>query len=140
MRSEAGKPYLDRNVGLFFSISHTKEKLFIDVSDENVGIDAEKNDRSVEYASIVKRFSAAERLEICDNATFLKHWTAKESAVKWLGGSLSHDLRKLRYEKGVLIYGEIELPANVCFFQIDGHTVCVCGEQDFSNAEQIEFY
>ncbi|MFQ9738168.1 MAG: 4'-phosphopantetheinyl transferase superfamily protein [Christensenellaceae bacterium] len=25
---------------------------------------------------------------------FLRHWTAKESVVKWLGGSLASDLKK----------------------------------------------
>ncbi len=91
-RGDHGKPFLvgGQALPLFFSIAHTDNKLFIAVSNENVGIDAERIDRTVDYTPIVKRFSTNERKEITDTQTFLRHWTAKESAVKWLGGSLAH--------------------------------------------------
>ena len=138
-RLKTGKPYLSNYPNLFFSVSHTDGMLFFAFSDENVGIDAEANGRDVDYVTVSKRFSPVERAEITDKSTFLRHWTALESAVKWLGGSLAKDLRKLRFEKNTLFYGEIELPVHVCFFQIAEHTVCVCGERDFSGTEQIVF-
>ena len=137
IRNENGKPYLENGKSLFFSITHTAERLFIAVSDENVGIDAENLSRSVDFLPIVKKFSSAEREEIHSESDFLYHWTAKECAVKWLGGSIARDLLKLRFIKGKLSYGEIELPANLVFLQRDGILLAVCGERDFSNAEFI---
>ncbi len=139
MRGDHGKPFLvgGKDLPLFFSVAHTDNKLFIAVSDENVGIDAENISRKVDYAPIVKRFSQKERTEIVDSPAFLRHWTAKESAVKWLGGSLAHDLHKLRFENDTLYYGEIEIPAKLRFHSIENCIVCVCSERDFADPELI---
>ena len=135
-RGDNGKPYL-ADTPLFFSVSHTQDKLFIAFSNENVGIDAETEDRKTEYRSIIKRFTATERKNILSTEDFLKTWTAKESAVKWLGGTLAHDLYKLEFLGDKMKYGEIELPAKFTLLQIDGCLVTVCGERDFSQAEII---
>ena len=125
------------NIPLFFSVSHTKERLFIAFSDSNVGLDAEKNNRETEYLPIIKKFHPLERKEILSNEHFIRHWTIKESAVKWLGGSLAKDLSRLHFYKNALFYGEMEIPAKLTFFQIDEHFVSVCSERDFSQAEII---
>ena len=140
-RGDHGKPFLvgGKDVPLFFSVSHTNGLLFIAVSDENVGIDAEYTARQTNFAGIVKRFSQTERAEISTTQDFLRHWVAKESTVKWLGGSLAHDLHKLRYEKGVLWYGEIELPAKLTFLTLNDCFIAVCSERDFTSAEIIRF-
>ena len=135
-RGDNGKPFLI-HTPLFFSISHTQVKLFIAFSNENVGIDAENADRNPEYRSIIKRFTAAERKNIFSAADFLKVWTAKESAVKWLGGTLAHDLFKLEFIGDRMKYGEIELPTKFTLLQIDGCLVTVCSELNFSQAEII---
>ncbi len=139
IRGDHGKPFLSVNgeTPFFFSVSHTKDKLMIAFSKENVGIDAESQTRLVHYAPIIKKFSVQERKEIVDNISFLAHWTAKESAVKWLGGSLAHDLYKLRLEKDTLIYNEIPLPIRLTKFIVDGTLLTVCSEHDFSDAEWI---
>ena len=137
-RTENGKPYLKNpEKQLFFSISHTKNGLFIAFSDENVGIDAETLDRDVRYKSILRKFPFEEREEITCAEDFLRHWTVKESAVKWLGGTLAHDLSKLSYVNGVLRYERLELPIHVTTLQFQGHLLSVCGEKDFLNAEFI---
>ena len=66
VKNEHGKPYLEngRDIPLFFSVSHTENRLFIAVSDENVGIDAENPARQVDYLPVIKRFSPEERREI----------------------------------------------------------------------------
>ena len=92
-RSETGKPFLE-NTPLFFSVTHTKETRFIAVSDENIGIDAELISREIDYRPILSRFPFDEREEIKGKEDFLRHWTAIESTVKWLGGSLAADLKK----------------------------------------------
>ena len=140
MRNENGKPFLENGgeYSLFFSVTHTADMLYIAVSDENVGIDAESLSRMPDFLPIVKKFDAEERAKIRSTSDFLYHWTAKESAVKWLGGSIARDLFKLRYVKEKIYYGEIELPAKLVFFKRNGILIAVCGERDFSNAEFID--
>lgn len=136
VRNENGKPFLE-NERAFVSVSHTAGKLFIAFSDENVGIDAESAARTPDYLPIIKKFTAEERKEISSTCEFLRHWTVKESAVKWLGGSLSRDLNKLRFVDGKLFYGEIQLPVCVAFPPFDGFVIAVCGERDFSDVSII---
>ncbi len=140
-KNEHGKPYLQngRDIPLFFSVSHTENRLFIAVSDENVGIDAESLSRQIDYLPIIKRFAPEERKEILSTADFLRHWVAKESAVKWLGGSLAHDLHKLRFVENRLFYGEIEFPTHLVFRNFENYLIAVCGERDFGCAEFIPF-
>ena len=135
-RTETGKPYLI-DTPLFFSVSHTDGLIFIAVSDCNVGIDAERNDRHVDYQKIIKRFPEDERALIRSSTDFLRHWTVKESAVKWLGSSLSHDLRELRYGKDGVFYKEIPLPVYISFPNFKGYMLAVCGERDFSNITPV---
>ncbi len=136
LRTESGKPYL-ANGQLFFSISHTKEGLFIAVCDQNVGIDAEKLHREVNLPLLVKRFSSAEQKSIGSTADFLAVWTAKEAAVKWLGGTLASDLRNLVYLRNRMYYKNLELPVCLTRREYAGHILSVCSERDFSLANVI---
>lgn len=131
-----GKPFLD--IPLFFSVSHTKERLFIAFCDINVGLDAEQCNRKTDYLPIIKKFHPQERKEITSNEQFIRHWTVKESAVKWLGGSLAKDLSRLRFYQNALFYGDIQIPATLTFLQIDEHFISVCSERDFSQAETVK--
>ncbi len=135
-RTECGKPYL-LDSALFFSLSHTKEKLFVAFSKENVGVDAEPLSREPNIPLLLKKFPAQEREEIQSKEDFLKHWTAKEAAVKWLGGTLAHDLQKLAFIRGRLLYGELELPVFVTHLLFEGHVLSVCSEKDFSTTQFI---
>ncbi len=138
-KTENGKPYLKTPTKrLFFSLSHTKTHLFIAFSDENVGIDAEKTDREVAYAPLLKKFPFDERETIGSTEDFLRHWTVKEAAVKWLGGTLAHDLKKLRFLNGRLFYEQLELPVCATTLRIADCFVSVCSERDFSNPELIQ--
>ncbi len=141
LRNEHGKPYLEngREISIFFSVSHTENRLFIAFSDENVGMDAENVSRQTDYVPIVKRFAPEERKEILSPADFLRHWVAKESVIKWLGGSIAHDLHKLRFVENRLFYGEIEIPAHLVFHSFESYLLAICSERDFSNAEWIAF-
>lgn len=138
VKNEHGKPFVE-NVKdkLFVSVSHTENLLFIAVSSENVGLDAEPIDRQTDYAPIVKRFPLEERAEIKTTADFLRHWTAKEATVKWLGGTLAHDLKKLSFINGVLQYDGIDIPIFVTEKIIENHFVTVCSERNFENAEIV---
>ena len=140
IRNENGKPFLsESNRKLFFSVSHTNDVLFIAVSDENVGIDAESETRNVQYGNIVKKFSTDEKKEISTSLDFLIHWTAKESTIKWLGGKILHDLNKLTYAHNQMQYQNIPLPIRITFPPFKNYVIAVCSETDFSNAEYIPF-
>ena len=137
--NENGKPYLKNNdLGLHFSVTHTETYLFIAFSDENVGIDAEPANRNVRYEPILKDFSAEEREHIHSTTDFLKYWTIKESAVKWLGGTLAKDRKHLIYIDDILKYKNIELPVDVCTKRTLGHIITICCERDFKNVELEE--
>lgn len=136
LRTENGKPYLQGGK-LYFSVAHTGNDLFIAVCDEDVGIDVENLEKSVDYPPIIKRFSVVERNEITDKQAFLRNFTAKESAVKWFGGTLARDFRKLAYIDGKIYYGEMQLPAVTAFIPFRSFILAVTSMQDFSGVEVI---
>ncbi len=140
-RAESGKPYLQNgSKPLFFSLSHTNDKLYIAFSSENVGIDAENSLREVEYLPILKRFPVEERTEISSLSDFLVHWTVRESAVKWLGGTLAQTMTALAFAGGRLTYRGLELLVRIVTKQIGDDIVTVCSERDFSDAQVIIVY
>ena len=132
VKNENGKPFLsffDSSLPqIFISITHTTEYYFIAFCDENVGIDAEPSDRKPNYLPVLSKFSVEEREEIKNTNDFLKYWTIKESAIKWLGGSIAVDLKKLVFTKGKLLYKNIELPVKIVQKEIFSHIVSVCAE------------
>ena len=130
IKTENGKPYLQSldNRNLFFSISHTKELLFIAFSNKNIGIDAEHLTRSINYQAILKKFSIEEQHQIQTKKDFLKHWTAKEATIKWLGGTIATDLKKLTFSNESMHYNCSPLPILLNFQEIDEHLVCICSE------------
>ncbi len=139
-RTKNGKPYLaNKETPLYFSISHTRTLIFIAFSENNIGLDAELLDRKVDYKKICAKFSYEEQKEISSTESFLTHWVAKESAVKYLGGTLARDLKKLTLTRDVITYENQPLPITARFFQFQGHILCVCGKQDFINVEFIPF-
>lgn len=136
-RTKTGKPYLADHLGLFFSVSHTDELLFIAFSDREVGIDAERLDRTVDYTAIVKKFPLDEREEIRCCQSFLRSWVVKESAVKYLGGTLAKELKTLCFLQGKLLRNGAEMPVALTVKNFRGHILAVCGNRNFENAECI---
>ena len=129
LRTKNGKPYVES--GPHFSVSHTNGYLFVAFSSENVGLDAELLSRKIHYLPIVKKFSTLEQTEILNEQDFLYHWTAKESAVKYLGGTLANDLKKLSFIRSILSYQNEEFPVKIHFFTIKDCLLAVCSEKDF---------
>lgn len=139
-RTKNGKPYFQSpsTPSVHFSLSHTKDKLFIALSDREIGIDAESMHRNVRYAPIVKqKFTAAEQKDVQSSADFLRLWTVKESVIKRIGGTLGKDLKKISYRNGVVYYDQTPLDATISLFLKDEYVVCVCCETSFQDAEWI---
>ena len=86
-----GKPYFP-NSPWHFSISHTKRRVFCALSLENIGIDAEELDRTVNPKLADKVLSPGERAQydIAEdkNKAFLAFWVLKEAAAKLAGTGL----------------------------------------------------
>ena len=89
--AERGKPYF-ANGKVYFSITHTKRRVFCVLSDKEVGIDAEELDRSVNSALAAKILSAGEcqqyEAAADKNKALLTFWVLKEAAVKASGDGL----------------------------------------------------
>lgn len=136
-RTKTGKPYLADHLGIFFSVAHTDELLLIAFSDKELGIDAERLDRTVEYEPILKKIPLMEHEEIRCCQNFLKSWVVKESAVKYLGSTLAKELKTLCFSKGKLLRNGAELPVALTVKSFRGHIVAVCGNRDFQSAEWI---
>lgn len=138
LRTENGKPYLAQPiVPLFFSVSHSQDALFIAFSDKNVGLDVEQTERHVNYLPIIQKFPESERQTIATTQDFLRHFTAKESGIKWLGGKLSRDFSALSFIGGKLFYKGLPLHAFVTLREYNGFFLTVCSEKDFSNTEIV---
>ena len=125
LRTKHGKPYVEN--GPFFSVTHTKDKLYIIVSDCPIGIDAESLSREPRYVATLQKFTTEEQAEIHSAKDFLRHWTAKESAVKYMGSTLAQDLKHLIYHNQQLTYKGEVFPAKLSFLTHEEHLLCVCG-------------
>ena len=89
--TDRGKPYF-ANSPWHFSVSHTKKRVFVVLSDKNVGLDAEPVDREIDLRLAEKILSPAEKI-LFDGAqdqrsTLLKFWVLKEAYVKFTGKGL----------------------------------------------------
>ena len=131
-KNENGKPFLSfKNTQmkqLFFSVSHTDIAYFIAISNENIGIDAEPVSRKPNYLPILQKFAVEERERIFSVSDFLKIWTVKEATIKWLGGSIAKDLKKIAYIENKLTINGLELPISIQEIEFFDHFISICKE------------
>ena len=131
LRTKNGKPYVEN--GPHFSVTHTQDRLYIAFSDEEIGLDAEHLLRTPNYEPIVKKFAPMEQAELTCPADFLRHWVVKESAIKYLGGTLTVDLKRFTYANGCLTYNAQPFTAKVTLLQHEDFILSVCSKEDFEN-------
>ena len=97
---ERGKPYFVEG-NWHFSISHTKNHVFCCISRENVGIDAEEMDRTVDLRLADRYLSDAEKTrleaESDKNAALLRLWVLKEAYAKRNGKGLGNYLKETNF-------------------------------------------
>ena len=89
--TDRGKPYFpDSN--LHFSISHTPKHAFCVLSEHNVGIDAEEQDRNINLRLSDRILSPAEKAQYKaapdPRSALLTFWVLKEAAAKLSGEGL----------------------------------------------------
>ena len=127
-RNEYGKPYAEGNK-IFFNISHSGDICAIAVSDNPVGVDAEKT-CGKERGAVLSRLTAREKSETEDERGFLRNWTAKEAYVKYRGESLARLLPHLRFEDGTLTEDGAPAPVHLFFGELEGCALCICSEKE----------
>ena len=116
-----GKPYF-KNSRLFFSISHSYPYVVCAVSDVEIGIDAEVV-RDVRSKAAARTFTENEIKLLNSGTDFLVLWTAKESVIKAIGGSVLADCKRVDVSSlseceidGKRLYIQrVEIPECVCF-------------------------
>ena len=118
---------------LFFNLSHSKNIAVLAVCEREVGIDVEKLVPR-KFDRILNHFSEREREEISTLEGFLKHWTVKESFVKYLGLSIAEEWKALEYFGGALFWkGEKQSVSLKTFLGDDCvFTVCTALEERIS--------
>lgn len=94
--NEYGKPGLQGNANIEFNVSHAGSFALIALSShQRVGVDIEYVDRLIDVHSISQHvFSPLERQSAqMSQQAFMRHWVAKESALKALGFGISEHLQ-----------------------------------------------
>lgn len=94
-----GKPYLDGHTDLFFSLSHSHERVMCVLSQGEVGCDVQWMDPKLD-PSLANRFFAVEEIEWIEAAKsdaerkerFFRIWTLRESVMKATGRGFSRSV------------------------------------------------
>lgn len=90
LRDSCGKPHIVGMDGIHVSVAHDKDLCLVAVSDCNIGIDLERNDRCVKNPlSLAKRYFCEDEVAfLCENPTaeeFTDMWVKKEALSKLIG-------------------------------------------------------
>lgn len=132
-----GKPYIDGREDLFFSLSHSKDKVVCAVSKREVGADIERiRDISDGLLKRVCTDKEKKYLDCFDKARqteeFFRLWTAKESFMKFLGQGLGA-MRSFEVLLGKGVTVKQDLCKDEVYFKeysADGYKITVCGEEN----------
>ncbi len=96
---ENGKPYIGNRKDFFFNLSHSGDKIFLCLSDEEIGCDIQRNVKVND--SLIKRICSEEEIsknpDISDEFNLV--WTIKESYSKLSGIGISCDFKHITYER-----------------------------------------
>lgn len=148
--SETGKPMID---GIFFSISHSANRVMCAVSSQTVGCDIEKIEAGENlehrFEKIAKRFFSKREVQELEDAPeeerrnlFYRIWTMKESYVKMTGEGLKAPLANIEFEidnDNVKVYRDGEqCRCAMHTWEMDGYRMSVCGEEEFVKLEKLK--
>jgi len=131
--NEHGKPYLKDEPGIFFSISHSGNRVLCVVADSEVGCDVEKSGRCRERIAS-RYFSEGECLQITavedgesKELLLTKIWCLKESYGKMTGLGLSGSLGRTDFDlSSDSIEGRCDIPADCRVWENDGYVYAYC--------------
>lgn len=125
-KTPSGKPYAE-NAKAEFSISHSKDIAICAVSENEIGVDAEKI-RKVNFRAAT-RFATEEEIAYIGENTerFFEIWTLKEAYFKCIGTGLGADIKNVsfRIENGKVECSEKGFECS--FYPLaDGYCCSIC--------------
>ncbi len=127
MRNAHGKPYFENFPNFYFNVSHSGDLTVIAVSEQNVGIDAEK--LRIPNLKVAKRFCEDEYAYINKTPTptaFFEIWTKKEAYLKYLGEGLHGGLNS---------FSVFKTDTPIKTFKNGDYVISVCGTEEFEIIE-----
>ena len=124
-KSIHGKPYLQKGK-ICFNLTHSKGLTALAVGKHEVGFDCESLSGKPRPA-VLGKFTEREKGEISSVQDFYRHWTARESYVKYLGEQLAALWRKVEFFGGKIYVRGEEAGLPVLQFDLDGYTFSICG-------------
>lgn len=134
---EHGKPFLTNNKDVFFSISHSGNRVMCAVADSPVGCDLEQTGRV--SCKVAKRFFSEGELEVIESlegeeakaVMRTKLWCLKESFGKLKGGGLSDAIGKTEFIIDDSFEDRMKQSGMECFFyEEEGYIGAVIVSQD----------
>ncbi len=127
LRGEYGKPRLAGDP-LFFSLTHSGALTAAAICDAPVGLDAEDASSPRVRSAVLAALSPAEKAEISGMLPFYQHWTAKESYVKFCGGSIFKMYKRLSLYGGKLYLDGAEQPVWLQngTLESEKYVFCIC--------------
>ena len=124
-KSIHGKPYLQKGK-ICFNLTHSKGLTALAVGKHEVGFDCESLSGKP-HPAVLGKFTEREKSEISSVQDFYRHWTARESYVKYLGEQLAALWRKVEFFGGKIYVRGEEAGVPVLQFDLDGYTFSICG-------------
>lgn len=124
-KSIHGKPYLQKGK-ICFNLTHSKGLTALAVGKHEVGFDCESLSGKPRPA-VLGKFTEREKGEISSVQDFYRHWTARESYVKYLGEQLAALWRKVEFFGGKIYVRGEEAGVPVLQFDLDDYTFSICG-------------
>ena len=121
-----GKPYL-LNSKICFNLTHSKGLTAIAVGKTEVGFDCENLSGKARPAVLAK-FSERERGEIHSVHDFYRHWTARESYIKYLGDQLAALWRKVEFYRGEIYLRGEKANLRLLQFETENCVFSICGD------------
>ncbi|MGI6011689.1 MAG: 4'-phosphopantetheinyl transferase family protein [Ruminococcus sp.] len=101
-RSGKGKPYLKKQPGIFFNISHSGEFAVCALAHAPLGVDIERH-REIRFERVGRKFLTEEEWKIWEKSSdaqryFFDQWVKREAYLKWKGTGIDRDLRTLEFD------------------------------------------
>ena len=133
-----GKAYLSNYENIHFNLSHSGKFVCCAISDEEVGVDIEYNDPTIDLKIAENYFFNTEYENIIHSEKpsdeFFNYWVLKESYMKYTGLGFNLELNEFE----ILIGDEIKLKNDkkdlkFSLFNIEDYKLAICSQYPLDN-------
>lgn len=121
-----GKPYLIKSK-ICFNLTHSKGLTALAVGKHQIGFDCESLSGKPRPA-VLSKFTEREKGEILTVQDFYRHWTARESYIKYLGEQLAALWRKVEFYRGRIYLRGEDAGVHILQFETENCAFSICGD------------